>query len=189
MPFKPQGVWCVMRGCGVWETRKEGGGVLQQWGVLDFAGGIVVHVIAGSGLRFLCGQTDLCREGALQLCLFSPRSWRAISSRDRPSSHSEVRNPFPSGGHASRRLEIPEKHQKHRVEAACGPAVRQKLDVHEIQPRGLRGGVDLEYIGFGDGECSSVGRALDCGSRGRGFKPRHSPLLTKKAGLWARLFL
>src|SRR5437867_4236614 len=26
-----------------------------------------------------------------------------------------------------------------------------------------------------DGECSSVGRALDCGSSGRGFKSLHSP--------------
>ena len=26
------------------------------------------------------------------------------------------------------------------------------------------------------GDCSSVGRAADCGSAGRGFEPRHSPL-------------
>ena len=26
-----------------------------------------------------------------------------------------------------------------------------------------------------DGECSSVGRAPDCGSGGRGFDPHHSP--------------
>ena len=29
--------------------------------------------------------------------------------------------------------------------------------------------------GSGGGGCSSAGRALDCGSRGRGFKPRHPP--------------
>jgi hypothetical protein len=28
---------------------------------------------------------------------------------------------------------------------------------------------------FFDGECSSVGRALDCGSSGRGFEPHRSP--------------
>lgn len=27
-----------------------------------------------------------------------------------------------------------------------------------------------------NGGCSSVGRALDCGSSGRGFKSRHSPV-------------
>ena len=26
------------------------------------------------------------------------------------------------------------------------------------------------------GDCSSAGRAADCGSAGRGFEPRHSPL-------------
>lgn len=31
------------------------------------------------------------------------------------------------------------------------------------------------FFQFSDGECSSVGRAADCGSAGRGFEPRHSP--------------
>ena len=33
---------------------------------------------------------------------------------------------------------------------------------------------DMSAVPF-DGECSSVGRALDCGSSGRGFDPHHSP--------------
>lgn len=32
------------------------------------------------------------------------------------------------------------------------------------------------------GGCSSVGRASDCGSEGRGFKPRHPPQATKVSG-------
>jgi ammonium transporter, Amt family len=46
-----------------------GGGFLQQWGVLDFAGGIVVHNIAGIaalGLGAVCGQAPHGRSRAAQ---------------------------------------------------------------------------------------------------------------------------
>ena len=33
-----------------------------------------------------------------------------------------------------------------------------------------------------DGECSSVGRASDCGSECRGFDPHHSPHFIAKPG-------
>ena len=40
------------------------------------------------------------------------------------------------------------------------------------------------------GDCSSVGRASDCGSDGRGFEPRHSPhFLTLVKRLFGRGFL
>ena len=42
------------------------------------------------------------------------------------------------------------------------------------------GGVS-EVFSYLDGECSSVGRALDCGSSGRGFDPHHSPQSSERS--------
>ena len=60
-----------------------------------------------------------------------------------------------------------------RATHSIGAGVREFLD--ERDPRCAILGFLLCSI-FG-GECSSVGRALDCGSRCRGFNPLHSPHL------------
>jgi Amt family ammonium transporter len=46
-----------------------GGGILQRWGVLDFAGGIVVHNTAGMAACVLCRQAkgDGCRPHSVPL--------------------------------------------------------------------------------------------------------------------------